>query len=101
MEKDRFFTLEQKLKHAEAIGGYKCEGMIDPYTPCNEIILEAHHATSFSKGGETTEENLFLFGKVCHAIFHLISDEPWSARLIYNRMSEEEKLEFKRRGYGV
>jgi hypothetical protein len=98
-ERPRFFNFDQKKEHAENIGGWKCEGMIDPYTPCNEVILESHHGVSFSRGGETVEDNQFFFGKVCHAIMHILAGESWAARLIEKRMDYNELNELHKRGY--
>jgi 5-methylcytosine-specific restriction endonuclease McrA len=98
-ERKRFFTLQEKLDHAENNGGWQCEGFTDKGQRCTETVLEGHHGIAYSEGGETNEDNLFLLGKVCHAIMHFISGEPWATKLIENRMTPEEKAELRRRGY--
>lgn len=99
-ERPRFFTMQQKLDHAAENGGWQCEGYLETGLRCPETKrLEAHHGIAYSEGGETTDDNLFLLGIVCHAIIHTISGEPWATNLIKKRMTPEELEELHRRGY--
>ena len=96
---ERFFTFQQKQQHANEIGGWHCEGFVDKFTPCPGQPLEAHHGTSFSKGGETINTNMFLLCTVCHAILHLVADEPWATNLIMRRMTSDQLDELHKRGF--
>lgn len=58
---------------------------------CPSRQLEADHVTPWYKGGNTEENNLLVLGTVCHAIKHLLDEDYASCRLIYNRMSKEER----------
>lgn len=99
LDRPRFFSWEQKKEHAENIGGWNSE-LVDEFgNPIGIGTLESHHGLAYSQGGETTEENHFFLNKVAHAVVHLISDEPWSAKLIEKRMTPEELEEYHRLGY--
>lgn len=85
---ERFFSKQQKAEHAKEVG-WQCEFYIDPYNRCPENgYLEADHIEAHSNGGETEEDNLMLLCIYHHMVKHLISDEPWAARLIQKRIDQ-------------
>lgn len=78
----------------------QCEAYVDKYTQCPATYrLEADHVQPWSKGGQTEADNLITLCVVDHFIKHALDEEPYSARLIQNRMSPEELDELHRRGY--
>jgi len=96
-ERRRYFSRQERIDHAEEIGGWHSE-LIDPTTGLPyEGTIESHHMDAFGNGGETEPDNLMFLDRVSHAVIHLMSDEPYSFRLIFNRLTPEEKQELHRR----
>lgn len=90
MSVERFFKGQDKLDHARW-NGPQCEWNVEKGLRCPEIKVEADHAQPFSKGGLTEPENLLALCIVHHYGKHLLDEEPYSARLIMERMKPLEK----------
>jgi len=94
MTERRLFSREEKLERSIVCEMHACGG------ECKSR-LEADHVVSFYKGGKTEEDNLLVLGVVCHALRHLMDEEYYSVKLIFGRMTEEEKDQFLKIAEGL
>jgi len=94
MTERRFFTKNEKLERSAVCEMHACGGEC----ACK---LEADHVVSWYKGGRTKEDNLLVLGVVCHALRHLMDEEYYSCKLIYGRMTKEEKETFLKLAEGL
>ena len=97
MERPRFFSRQQKIEHQEVVGE-GCEVYVLKGERCQRTRVEADHVQPFSKGGETEGDNLSILCIIHHAWKHWLDGEWYSAKLIKNRMTQEEQEELKRMG---
>lgn len=89
MSERRFFSYQEKYERSKVCEMKACGDNC-------KCKLEADHVISWYKGGKTEEDNLLVLGIVCHALRHLMDEEYGAVKMIYIRMTQEEKDTFHR-----
>ena len=96
----RFFSLDQKLDHAEVVR-WQCEAEISKGVRCPNRVVEADHLESWALGGLTAEENIAFWCLVHHFLKHLLDEDIRSANLIKSRMNQDQINQLRNMGYNV